>query len=106
MRQAITTKYIGPTKHRGSRVVARAQAGEVTLAWDDALDIEIITNWQQGLWPRNSAGHAAPTTGQEEHSQTARVTVSFWSNRRTNDHTKGMEHHAVGQNVGGSIENR
>lgn len=36
--QAIITKYIGPTNVRGSRVKATAQAGSVTLEWDDALN--------------------------------------------------------------------
>ncbi len=35
--QAITTKYIGPTNVRGSRVKAIAAAGSITLAWDDSL---------------------------------------------------------------------
>jgi hypothetical protein len=38
MRQAITTKYLGPTNSRGSRVKATASAGSVTLSWDHALD--------------------------------------------------------------------
>ncbi len=37
-RQAITTKYIGPTNYRGSRVKATASAGSVTLEWDDELN--------------------------------------------------------------------
>lgn len=36
--QAITTRYIGPTNFRGSRVKATAAAGSVTLNWDDALN--------------------------------------------------------------------
>ena len=40
MRQAILTKYIGPTNHRGSRVKAIADAGSITVAWDHALDPE------------------------------------------------------------------
>lgn len=40
MRQAIITKYLGPTNHRGARVKATAQAGSITLSWDDALDVE------------------------------------------------------------------
>jgi hypothetical protein len=36
--QAIQTKYIGPSNVRGSRVKAIAQAGSVTLEWDDALN--------------------------------------------------------------------
>ena len=40
MRQAITTKYHGPTDHRGSRVIARAEAGSIVWSWDHALDIQ------------------------------------------------------------------
>lgn len=35
--QAITTKYLPPTNHRGSRIKATAQAGSLTVGWDDAL---------------------------------------------------------------------
>jgi hypothetical protein len=38
--QAITTKYIGPSNVRGSRVKATAAAGSVTLSWDHALNRE------------------------------------------------------------------
>jgi hypothetical protein len=38
MRQAIVTKYIGPTNFRDSRVKATSDAGTITLSWDDALD--------------------------------------------------------------------
>lgn len=38
-RQAITTRYLGPTDHRGARVVARCEAGRITVPWDHALDI-------------------------------------------------------------------
>lgn len=37
-RQAIVTKYLGPTNSRGSRVKATASAGSITLAWNDALN--------------------------------------------------------------------
>lgn len=37
MHQAIVTKYIGPTNHRGSRVVASCQAGSLTMTWDDGI---------------------------------------------------------------------
>jgi hypothetical protein len=39
MRQAIETKYLGPTDHRGARVKATAQAGSITVPWDHALDV-------------------------------------------------------------------
>ena len=38
--QAIITKYLGPTDHRGSRVKATCQAGSLTLEWDDTLDLD------------------------------------------------------------------
>lgn len=37
-RQAITTKYIGPSNVRGSRVKASCDAGTVTVSWDHALN--------------------------------------------------------------------
>lgn len=38
MRQAIQTKYLGPTNFRGSRVKASCQAKSIILAWDNALN--------------------------------------------------------------------
>jgi hypothetical protein len=38
--QAITTKYIGPTNVRSSKVKATAQAGSLTLHWDDGLNAD------------------------------------------------------------------
>lgn len=40
MRQAIVTKYLGPTNFRGSRVRATASAGSVTVPWDSSKDAE------------------------------------------------------------------
>jgi hypothetical protein len=40
MRQAIVTKYLGPTNTRGSRISVRAQAGRRIYAWDDGLDVD------------------------------------------------------------------
>lgn len=36
--QAITTKYLGPTDRRGSRVKASCLAGHLTLEWDDRFN--------------------------------------------------------------------
>jgi hypothetical protein len=33
-RQAIVTRYIGPTDHRGARISARAYGGRVTVPYD------------------------------------------------------------------------
>lgn len=38
IRQAITTKYLGPTNCRGSRIKARAAAGSVTIDYPHALN--------------------------------------------------------------------
>lgn len=38
MRQAIQTTYKGPTNYRGSRVIARCDAGRVVVPWDYALN--------------------------------------------------------------------
>jgi hypothetical protein len=40
MRQAIVTKFLGPTDRHGARVKATAQAGSVTITWDDALAVD------------------------------------------------------------------
>lgn len=40
MYQAITTKYLPATNHRGERVKATAQAGSVTVSWDYDLNTE------------------------------------------------------------------
>lgn len=37
-RQAITTKYIGPSNTRGSRVRASCEAGSITIEWNNALN--------------------------------------------------------------------
>lgn len=36
--QAINTYFIAPTNSRGPRIKAKAQAGTVTLDWDEGLD--------------------------------------------------------------------
>ena len=39
--QAIETKYVGPTNHRGSRIIATTQGGHrITQQWDYALSID------------------------------------------------------------------
>jgi hypothetical protein len=40
MYQAITTKYLGPTNHRGSRIKANCAAGSLTIGWDDRWNQE------------------------------------------------------------------
>lgn len=38
--QAITTKYIGPSNTKGSRIKATAAAGSITIHYDDSLNSE------------------------------------------------------------------
>jgi len=38
--QAITTKFVGPTDTKGSRIKATAEAGSVTIGWDHGLTSE------------------------------------------------------------------
>lgn len=37
---AISTKYFGPTDHRGSRIKASCGAGSLVIPWDHSLDVE------------------------------------------------------------------
>lgn len=37
--QAIVTKYLCPTNHRGARIKATAQAGSITVPWAYELDV-------------------------------------------------------------------
>ena len=37
-RQSITTRYAGPSDSRGSRVIAKCDAGRITVPWDHALN--------------------------------------------------------------------
>lgn len=34
IRQAITTRYMGPTNFRGSRIKASAERGSITVSWE------------------------------------------------------------------------
>ena len=38
--QAIVTRYVGPTNHRGARVIARCDAKRRTFDWNYRLGIE------------------------------------------------------------------
>lgn len=40
MYQAITTKFLAPTNHKGARIKASADAGHVTVDWDYSLNVE------------------------------------------------------------------
>ena len=38
--QAITTRYLPPTNHKGSRIVAECAARRMYVAWDYALNVD------------------------------------------------------------------
>ena len=38
--QAITVRFRGPTNHNGARLIARCEAGRLTVGWDYALNHE------------------------------------------------------------------
>ena len=38
--QAIVTRYAGPTNYRPSRIIARCDAGRITVEWNYELDVE------------------------------------------------------------------
>lgn len=72
--QAIITKYLGPTNSRGSRVKAFCQAGQVTIPWDDALDVNqnhdkaatvlaYKLGWNEGLYGKLVGGALPNDTG-------------------------------------------
>jgi len=66
MRQAIVTKWLPPTNYRAARVKAIADAGQLTLNWDHALDIEgnhreaAVRLCSQLGWPMEIVGGSLP----------------------------------------------
>ncbi len=40
MRQAIVTKFHGPTNTKGARVSAKCQAKRIFVSWDDGLGVD------------------------------------------------------------------
>ena len=69
MRQAITTKYLPATNFRGARIKARAEAGQMILAWDNALNVEdnhraaAIEFCRKVGWPARIVGGSLPGAG-------------------------------------------
>ena len=65
--QAIETEYRGPTNTRGSRIIARAQAGRISVPYDHALSVEanhdaaaraLVAEWGWfGTWIRGGAAN-------------------------------------------------
>lgn len=63
--QAIITKYIGPTNHRGSRIKAECEAGSITIPYDYGLDdVDLHLKAVNALikkldWNYNVLGHGS-----------------------------------------------
>lgn len=63
--QALSTRYLGPTDHRGARVKVSAERGSVVVPWDDALDtaanhcraaLRALERWEwSGRWVGGSS---------------------------------------------------
>ena len=78
MRQAITTKFLGPTNFRGARIVAKAQAGRRTVAWDDALDAQ-ANHARAAEMLAKHYGWTGPWAGGASHDDTGYHFVSVVS---------------------------
>lgn len=86
MRQAIVTKFLGPTNSRGSRIKATASAGSIIVPWDYGLGIDDNHRaaakaladkfgrggtWIGGGMPDGTGNVYVDTTGAEPFSATA-----------------------------------
>ena len=69
MRQAIVTKFHGPTDCQGARVRATTGAGSITVSWDYALGIEAnhraaaLALASRYGWPLDMVGGGLPRSG-------------------------------------------
>jgi len=69
MRQAIVTKFLGPTNTKGSRVRAVCDAASVTVGWDHRLNqaenhyAAMVKLCNKLGWPRDRQGAGMPRNG-------------------------------------------
>lgn len=69
MRQAIQTKFLGPTNHRPARVKAWADAGSVVVSWDYSLGVPdnheaaAVALAKKLGWPLRLSGGSLPGSG-------------------------------------------
>jgi hypothetical protein len=70
--QAIVTKFLGPTNHRGARIKAKCQAGAITVPYDHAVhephDVAAIAlraklGWDDGRFSKMARGSLPDGTG-------------------------------------------
>jgi hypothetical protein len=81
--QTITTRYIGPTNLRGTRISASAQAGRKFYPWQYHLNAEqnhrrAAAKFAEAMnWPAQLA------TGQTHKGETVHVMISKWEPPQT-----------------------
>lgn len=69
MRQAIVVKFLAPTNKRGPRLVAKADAGRLVVAWDHKLGVEenhlmaALDLCRKLGWPLGLRGGTLPDSG-------------------------------------------
>ena len=87
--QTITTKYIGPTNFRGSRVKATTESGiSITLGWNDALNSEenhvgaAIALMRKLKWVMAECGHKIAFGGNRDGGYTIVPLCTHGSNVR------------------------
>lgn len=66
--QAIRTHYLPPTNFKGSRVVAKCHAGNITVGWDHALNADenhlaACEALKQRIHARNMTKYGTPKAG-------------------------------------------
>ena len=106
--QAITTKYIGPTNVRGSKIKATAAAGSVTLHWDDSMNsdnnhkaaakaLATKLGWDYGDWIAGVVKDGSTVWVCNTLNQADKFTIS-------NDHERSKALRALRHHVTGAIE--
>lgn len=84
--QAITTKYISATDHRGERIKATANAGSITLGWDYQMSNEenhAFAAWklcEKYGWESQLISGALPNDAGFVFIQMDRETIQDWNN--------------------------
>ena len=79
--QTITTKFIGPTNTKGSRIKATCWLGNVTISWDYSLDVE--------------ANHHAAVSELVEKLNRKRISENSWSTVGIADSVDGKGYTAL-----------
>jgi hypothetical protein len=62
-RQAIVTRYVGPTNHRGSRIIAKAYAKKITTSYECAWNVEKNHDYAAEILARHMGWDGAWVSG-------------------------------------------